>query len=146
LPGWKKDEWRKQVVEVSLVPPEKRPRTKDDDEDEEDWDMTLNTYKPCQFGSAYEILRLTVRCVIDDAIGGCPAVEQAHGQILPVPRVMVEIEIILEIASHPPESIDRSIGELAFGGELFRIEKLPRTRSGKSISVGSARPGADPCS
>ena len=63
MPGWKKDEWRKQVEEVSLVPPEKRPRTKDDDEDEEDWDMTLNTYKPCQFGSAYEILRLTVRCV-----------------------------------------------------------------------------------
>jgi hypothetical protein len=28
-------------VGVSLVPPEKRPRTKDDDEDEEDWDMTL---------------------------------------------------------------------------------------------------------
>ena len=25
---------------VSLVPPEKRPRTKDDDEDEQDWDMT----------------------------------------------------------------------------------------------------------
>jgi hypothetical protein len=32
-------------VGVSLVPPEKQPRTKDDDEDEEDWDMTLNTYK-----------------------------------------------------------------------------------------------------
>jgi hypothetical protein len=31
-------------VGVSLVPPEKRPRTKNDDEDEEDWDMTLNTY------------------------------------------------------------------------------------------------------
>ena len=42
--GWKEDEWRKQAVRVSLVPPEKRPRTKDDDEDEEDWDMTLNTY------------------------------------------------------------------------------------------------------
>jgi hypothetical protein len=27
-----KDEWRKQTVGVSLVPPEKRPRTKDDDE------------------------------------------------------------------------------------------------------------------
>jgi hypothetical protein len=43
LLGWKKDEWRKQAVGVSLLPPEKRPRTKDDDE--EDWDMTLNTYK-----------------------------------------------------------------------------------------------------
>jgi hypothetical protein len=31
----KKDEWRKQAAGVSLVPPEKRPRTKDDDEDEE---------------------------------------------------------------------------------------------------------------
>jgi hypothetical protein len=29
-----------QAVGVSLVPPEKRPRTKDDDE--EDWDITLN--------------------------------------------------------------------------------------------------------
>jgi hypothetical protein len=29
---------------VSLVPPEKRPRTKDDDEDEKDWDRTLNRY------------------------------------------------------------------------------------------------------
>ena len=28
---------------VSLLPLEKRPRTKDDDE--EDWDMTLNMYK-----------------------------------------------------------------------------------------------------
>ena len=45
LLGWKKDEWRKQAVGLSLLPPEKRPRTKDDDEDEEDWDMTLNTYK-----------------------------------------------------------------------------------------------------
>ena len=26
---------------VSLLPPEKRPRTTDDDEDEEDWDMAL---------------------------------------------------------------------------------------------------------
>jgi hypothetical protein len=42
LPGWKRDEWRKQAAEVSLVPPEKRTRTKDDDED--DWDMTLNRY------------------------------------------------------------------------------------------------------
>ena len=41
LLGWKEDEWRKQAVRVSLVPPEKRPRTKDDDEDEKDWDMTL---------------------------------------------------------------------------------------------------------
>jgi hypothetical protein len=38
--GWKKDEWRKQATGVSLVPPEKRPRTKD--EDEKDWDRTLN--------------------------------------------------------------------------------------------------------
>jgi hypothetical protein len=30
-------------VGVSLLPLEKRPRTKDDDE--EDWDMTLNMYK-----------------------------------------------------------------------------------------------------
>jgi len=29
LPGWKKDEWRKQAARVSLVLPEKRPRTKD---------------------------------------------------------------------------------------------------------------------
>jgi hypothetical protein len=43
LLGCKEDEWRKQAVGVSLVPPEKRPRTKD--EDEEDWDMTLNTYR-----------------------------------------------------------------------------------------------------
>jgi hypothetical protein len=42
LLGWKEDEWRKRAVGVSLVPTEKRPRTKDDDE--EDWDMTLYTY------------------------------------------------------------------------------------------------------
>jgi hypothetical protein len=42
---WKKDEWRKQATGVSLVPPEKRPRTKDDDEDEKDWDRTLNKYE-----------------------------------------------------------------------------------------------------
>jgi hypothetical protein len=42
LLGWKKDEWRKQAVAVSLEPPEKRPRTKDE---EENWDMTLNTYQ-----------------------------------------------------------------------------------------------------
>jgi hypothetical protein len=34
LPGWKRDEWRKQAAEVSLGSPEKRPRTKGDDEDE----------------------------------------------------------------------------------------------------------------
>ena len=39
--GWKKDEWRKQAVGVSLVSPEKRPRTKDED----DWDTTLNTHR-----------------------------------------------------------------------------------------------------
>jgi hypothetical protein len=44
LLGWKEDEWRKQAEGVSVVPPEKRPRTKDDDEDEEDWNMTLNRY------------------------------------------------------------------------------------------------------
>jgi hypothetical protein len=38
--GWKEDGWRKQAAGVSLVRPKKRPRTKDDDE-EEDWDMTL---------------------------------------------------------------------------------------------------------
>jgi hypothetical protein len=32
-------------VGVSLVPPEKRPRAKDDDEDEKDWDRTLNKYE-----------------------------------------------------------------------------------------------------
>jgi hypothetical protein len=55
LPGWKKDEWRKQVVGVSLVPPEKRPRTKDEDEDEkeEDWDMTLEP------GESLVILKLS---------------------------------------------------------------------------------------
>ena len=30
---WKEDEWRKQAAGVSLVPPEKRPRTKDDEDD-----------------------------------------------------------------------------------------------------------------
>jgi hypothetical protein len=44
LLGWNEDEWRKQAVGVSLVPPEKRPRTKDDDEDEQDSDMALNSY------------------------------------------------------------------------------------------------------
>src|SRR5271166_3617471 len=39
---WKEDERRKQALGVSLLPPEKRTRTKDDDED--DWEMTLNTY------------------------------------------------------------------------------------------------------
>ena len=42
---WKEDERRKQALGVSLLPPEKRPRTKDDDEDEDDWEMTLNTYR-----------------------------------------------------------------------------------------------------
>jgi hypothetical protein len=41
LLGWKKNEWRKQAVGVSLLSSEKRPRTKDD---EEDWDMTLKRY------------------------------------------------------------------------------------------------------
>jgi hypothetical protein len=36
-----KDERRKQAAEVSPLPLEKRPRTKD----EEDWDMTLNRYE-----------------------------------------------------------------------------------------------------
>jgi hypothetical protein len=36
-----KNEWRKQAVGVSLLSSEKRPRTKDD---EEDWDMTLKRY------------------------------------------------------------------------------------------------------
>jgi hypothetical protein len=36
-------EWRKQATGVSLVPPEKRPRAKDDDEDEKDWDCTNQT-------------------------------------------------------------------------------------------------------
>jgi hypothetical protein len=42
LPGWKREERRKQAAEGSLGSPEKRTRTKD--EDEHDWDMTLNTY------------------------------------------------------------------------------------------------------
>jgi hypothetical protein len=33
LPGLKKEEWRNKR-RVSLVPPEKRPRTKDEDEDD----------------------------------------------------------------------------------------------------------------
>ena len=33
----------KRSAGVSLVPPEKRPRTTHDDEDEEDSDITLNT-------------------------------------------------------------------------------------------------------
>jgi hypothetical protein len=32
------------VAGVSLIPPKKRPRTKDDDDDEKNWDMTLNTH------------------------------------------------------------------------------------------------------
>jgi hypothetical protein len=35
----------KQATGVSLVPPEEQPRTKDDDEDEKDWDRTLNRYR-----------------------------------------------------------------------------------------------------
>jgi hypothetical protein len=42
LPGWKREERRKQAAEGSLGPPEKRTRTKD--EDEHDWDMALNRY------------------------------------------------------------------------------------------------------
>jgi len=34
VPGRKKDEWRKQAAGFSLLTPEKRPRTKDDDEQE----------------------------------------------------------------------------------------------------------------
>jgi hypothetical protein len=41
LPGWKRDEWRKQAPEGALGSPEKRTRTKDDD----DWDMAPNTYQ-----------------------------------------------------------------------------------------------------
>jgi hypothetical protein len=48
LLGWKEDEWRKQALGIPLVPPEKRPRTKDDDE--EDWEMTLNTYYASYIG------------------------------------------------------------------------------------------------
>jgi hypothetical protein len=44
LPGWKREERRKQAAEGSFGSPEKRTRTKD--EDEHDWDMALNTYKP----------------------------------------------------------------------------------------------------
>jgi len=47
LLGWKEDEWRKQATGVSVVPPEKRPRTKDED----DWDMTLKRYR--HFVSGY---------------------------------------------------------------------------------------------
>jgi hypothetical protein len=36
LPGWKKEKWRKLAAAIWLVPPEKPPRTKD--EDEQDWD------------------------------------------------------------------------------------------------------------
>ena len=38
-----------QAAGVSLVPPEIRTRTKDDDADEDDWDMTLNRYKSPAF-------------------------------------------------------------------------------------------------
>jgi hypothetical protein len=42
LPGWKREERRKQAAEGSLGSPEKRTRTKD--EDEHDWDMALIGY------------------------------------------------------------------------------------------------------
>jgi hypothetical protein len=44
-----RDEWRRQAAEGSLGSPEKRTRTKDDDED--DWDMALNTYGDLSPGS-----------------------------------------------------------------------------------------------
>jgi hypothetical protein len=34
LLGWKRDEWRKQAAEVSLVPPE----TNENDDEDENWD------------------------------------------------------------------------------------------------------------
>jgi hypothetical protein len=43
LPGWKTDEWRKQPERASLVPP--RKTAEDDHDDEDDWGMTLNTYR-----------------------------------------------------------------------------------------------------
>jgi hypothetical protein len=49
LPGWKREERRKQAAEGSLGSPEKRTRTKD--EDEHDWDMALNTYGDLSPGS-----------------------------------------------------------------------------------------------
>jgi hypothetical protein len=42
MPGWQRDERRKQAAEGSLGSPEKR--TKDENEDEHDRDMALNTY------------------------------------------------------------------------------------------------------
>jgi hypothetical protein len=47
MPGWKRDEWRKQRRRF-------RSCRKADEDDDENWDMTLNTYKPwtglCFFG------------------------------------------------------------------------------------------------
>ena len=42
---------------VSLLPPEKRPRTKDDDEDEEDWNVTLSTYRVSTLGTTSKAIR-----------------------------------------------------------------------------------------
>jgi hypothetical protein len=44
LPGWQRDERRQQAAEGSLGSPEKR--RKDENEDEHDRDMALNTYRP----------------------------------------------------------------------------------------------------
>jgi hypothetical protein len=44
LPGWQRDERRKQAAEGSLGSPEKRTKDENEDEDERDRDMALNTY------------------------------------------------------------------------------------------------------
>jgi hypothetical protein len=44
LPGWQRDERRKQAAEGSLGSPEKRTKDENEDEDEHDRDMALNTY------------------------------------------------------------------------------------------------------
>jgi hypothetical protein len=49
LPGWKRDEWRKQPERASLVPARKTAEDDHDDEDEDDWGMTLNSYEPGRF-------------------------------------------------------------------------------------------------
>ena len=46
LPRWKRHEWRKQPARASLVPPRKTAEDDHDDEDEDDWDATLNRHKP----------------------------------------------------------------------------------------------------
>jgi hypothetical protein len=45
LPGWKRDELRKQPERASLVPPRKTAEDDHEDEDEDVWGMTLNTYR-----------------------------------------------------------------------------------------------------